>query len=252
MQEMVFRASKHILRDLLRGLVAEHVTCAIAHFLNCLIGSAHNAAPTAVYEPVGFQDAPAPMYTQLTPESLRAQIIAEVETRFRWTLDESYLLNGLKKPQILRELATRVGFQLLQRDYEFEAVTDADVSAPVSEDDREVKDKKSKKSKKPVPVVRMTTFIPTDILTMVPIVRSSAPSVGFLSDVLYRADSRSPPWPRKSSRPDATPLTAAMSRWVLTSCSRVSTSTSRFTRLSTQRSLLRTTTTPLRSTSWHD
>jgi protein TIF31 len=176
--EMIYRGGKYILRSLIRGLAAEHIPCAVSHFLNCLLGTSVSAEPKAVYNSLGLSDEDEPAYTRLTPESLRKQMIAEVERRFRWRLEESVLTGGLRKQHLLREFAERIAFQVLQRDYVFEASEDKETSA-ASEDDKEVKANKNKKDKKAKPTahVRSTTFEPSDILTMIPIVRSTAPSV---------------------------------------------------------------------------
>lgn len=174
LQEMVFRSSKHILRRLICGLQPEHVPCAVSHFLNCLLATGYSPTPIAIYHPIDLTSEPEPAYVALTPESLRADILVTVKTRFRWTLDEAYLTTGLRKRQLLRELAMRFAFQLLQRDYSFERELEKD-----SDDDKENRHPKDKaQRKKKVPTVsRVTTFEPSDVLTLVPVVRSTAPSV---------------------------------------------------------------------------
>ncbi|WVR06124.1 hypothetical protein IAU60_003154 [Kwoniella sp. DSM 27419] len=181
-QEMVFRASKHILRDLLAGLQPETTTYAVSHFLNCLLGTGFNASPAAVYNPIGVsgrEDEPA--YTKLTPESLKQQIIETVQVRYRWTLDET-VVASLRKKQLLRELAMRVGFQLAQRDYVFDKSSEEEIH-PEEDKEARSKDKKSKKSKAPA-TKRSSTFEPEDILTLVPVVKSTAPSVTVAEEIL--------------------------------------------------------------------
>lgn len=176
---MVFRAAKHILRELLYPLQPETATDAISHFLNCLLGSCLNPAPVASYTPIGINsNEPEPAYVKLTPECLRAQIIKEVKSRFRWTLDKSFLENGLRKKQLLRELATRVGFQLTQREYVFSK----DQEEEEKEEDVKSKEKKkgSKSGAKVQAVKRTTTFEGEDILTLVPVIKSTAPSVSHI------------------------------------------------------------------------
>lgn len=182
--EMVFRAGKHVLRHLIRGLAPEHVSCAVSHFLNCLLGTSVSAEPKAVYNSFGLSERSDPAYTRLTPESLRKQIVEEVEVRYRWRLDDSFIQSGLRKKQLLREFASRFAFQLMQRDYAFEASSGEKLEVAVSEDDKDAKsngkegkkDKKDKKAKT-ITSTRSTTFEPSDILTMIPVVRSTAPSV---------------------------------------------------------------------------
>jgi protein TIF31 len=176
---MVFRAAKHILQPLLAGLAAEHASAAVAHFLNCLLGTAYNSSPKAAYTSfdLGGESAE-PDYVKITPESVRKSILQEIRSRYRWSLSEEYFEKDLKKRQLLRELAMRVGFQLVQRDYAFDKTQPQ--PEPSSEDDKEnkapVNGKKEKKAKKPVVAQKIHTFEPSDILTLVPIVRSTASS----------------------------------------------------------------------------
>lgn len=182
---MVFRASKHILRRLVRDLQPEHVPCAVSHFLNCLLGSASNPSPSAVYEPIDFASTVEPEYVSLTAETLRSEIVAEVQKRYRWCLDDQYLTSGLRRKQLLRELASRFAFQLVQQDFVFERV-ESDAQS-TSEDDKETKETKSSKDKKKkakaVRAPRQTTFEPSDILTLVPVIKSTAPSVSVAEEI---------------------------------------------------------------------
>jgi protein TIF31 len=186
-QEMVVRAAKHVLRPLLVGLASEHASAAISHFLNCLLGTGFNPTPSALYDSfdLGGDDA-APAYTQLTPESLRESLTREIKSRFRFALPSDYLETGLKKKQLLREVAMRLGIQLAQQDYAFDK---AEADALNSEDDREktapAKEKKDKKNKKrdAPAAVRKHTFEPSDVLALVPIVRSTAPSASVAEEI---------------------------------------------------------------------
>ncbi|WVQ97281.1 hypothetical protein IAU59_004392 [Kwoniella sp. CBS 9459] len=190
-QEMIFRASKHILRELIAGLQPETITYAVSHFLNCLLGTEYNSSPSAVYNPIGVSDREVePAYTKLTPESLKKQIIEVVQTRYRWSLDEEYLSSGLRKKQLLRELAMRVGFQLAQREYVFSKAEEATIAQSDEEREKENnkagKDKKAKKANKANVAVqkRTNTFEPEDVLTLVPIIKSTAPSVTVAEEIL--------------------------------------------------------------------
>ena len=171
---MVFRASKHILRRLVRHLQPEHVACAVSHFLNCLVGTGYNATPSAIHHPLDLTPEPRPSYVGLTPDSLRAEIITQIRCRFRWNLDEAYLIFGLRRSQLLRELAMRFGFQLLQRDYTFVKAVEKD---PEEDKENRPHGKEKDKKKKSAVAIRPTTFEPTDFLTLIPIVWSTAPAV---------------------------------------------------------------------------
>jgi protein TIF31 len=133
-----------------------------------------------------------PAYVKATPESIRKTIVDGVKTRFRWTLVDNDLELGLRKKQLLRELAMRVGFQLLQKSYRFDSATAEQV---VSDDDKvnkvsggkDKKDKKTKKRRNEEVTVSNTTFQPSDILSLIPIVRSTAPSVRTVVEMGWRA-----------------------------------------------------------------
>jgi protein TIF31 len=189
LHEMVYRASKHVLRRLVRELLPEQVPAAVSHFLNCLIGTGLNASPKAVFDRYDVGSTVEPEYVSVTPESLRKEIIAEGEARFRWKLDASFIAQGLRRPQMLRELAQRFAFQVVQRDYDFEA--SAEGAAANADSDKEnraatqTKDKKAKKAKAGVVAAtkRTTTFEPSDILALVPVVRSTAPAVSVAEEI---------------------------------------------------------------------
>lgn len=179
-QEMVFRGAKHVLRDLVRGLLPEQVPNAVSHFLNCLLGTDYNTSPKAVYEALEVGPSAEPAYVSLTPESLCKQIVSEVETRFRWKLDEAFVASGIRKPQLLRELASRFAFQIAQRDYIFDSSSEA---AVVVNGEADKAGSKKKKGKAAGPTKRTATFEPADVLTLLPVVMSTAPSVAVAEEI---------------------------------------------------------------------
>ena len=96
-------------------------------------------------------------------------------------------MDGLKKPQLLRELATRIAFQLQQRTYHFETLEREDVSATNSEEDKEnVAPKQARKTKATKVLdeaaTRANTFEPSDILALLPVIKSCAPTVSIRAD----------------------------------------------------------------------
>ena len=170
---MVFRASKHVLRSLLTGFRQDQAALALSHFLNCLLGTSFNDSPKAEYQSLDLdEDDGKPFYATLNPTSLRNEIVKEIQSRFRFDLPQGWFDKQARKPQLLRELATRVGFQLLQREYQFEVAID--VSPAVNGHVSPSKDKKA--GKLDTKAARTTTFEPTDIVSIVPIVKSTAPN----------------------------------------------------------------------------
>jgi protein TIF31 len=182
-QEMVFRAAKRILRSLVKGLLSDEHPAVVSHFLNCLVGADFEASPKPVHTPSPFiSDSPS-SWTELTPESLRAQIESEVASRYRYVLPAEYLVKGLKKKQIVRELALRFGFQLASREYQFEAPSSSSTSpeetpaAPTVNGSSEKKVAGGKKAKTAGRQGRSTTFQPEDVLALVPMIKDAEPSV---------------------------------------------------------------------------
>lgn len=185
-QEMVARASKHILNSLLRGLPTPLISYAVSHFLNCLLGVKHNADPKPssdeslwkLYHDADFS------FEKLTIEGLRDQIKKEVSRRFRYELEESWA-SKIKDLQLLREVALKLGLQLRIKDYEFEA-PNADavkVNGEAEKAPQTNTNPKGRKGKKavnsgaasPARVVGPShTFTPEDILNVVPIVKDSS------------------------------------------------------------------------------
>lgn len=181
-QEMVARASKHILNALLRGLPLPLAPYAISHFLNCLLGAKHNAEPKPasdeglwkLYHDADFS------FEKLTIDGLRAQIKKEVARRYRYDLADSWH-EEVKHLQLLREVALKLGLQLRIKDYEFtEAKAEAAKveAAPQTNGGNKKKGKKSNANNSgtasPARVGPTTTFVPDDILNVVPIVKDSS------------------------------------------------------------------------------
>ncbi|ORX96873.1 hypothetical protein K493DRAFT_324366 [Basidiobolus meristosporus CBS 931.73] len=156
-QEMIIRASKRLLRRYLQELPQIYIADCIAHFFNCLLGVEHNASPVPTMK-TDFS------YSLLTPALLRSKLYEEIVLRFRYKLPEDYLQSKIKKLPLLREICQRVGIQIHARDYHFEAVTQ---SQP--------------KMSKGKPVVS-TTFVPDDILNIVPTVKEASPKSVFAEE----------------------------------------------------------------------
>lgn len=192
-QEMVLRASKRILRSLLKGIEYADVSACVSHFLNCLLGSSVESSPSPAYQPSQFANGPAPAWTGLTPESLAEQVRSEVKRRFRFELPRLYLETELRKAQLLREICLRNGIQLKLQDYRFEP-TDAPIAAGLnghaaqaSEDSlgegegaksggkKKKKKGSSKKAEAAHKRERTTTFEPEDVLNLLPVVKDSTP-----------------------------------------------------------------------------
>ncbi|CAB4399183.1 unnamed protein product [Rhizophagus irregularis] len=156
--EMIIRASKRILRSLLRELPITYVPYCISHFLNCLLGADYNPDPQPMVSDttIGI-DNPTYAYLNLTPSLLLQQIRDTVLIRFRYSLSENFINVNVRKLPLLREICLRVGIQIAAQGYHFVNV--------------------KKKSRK-----RLTTFLPDDILNLIPIVKQANPRSVFAEE----------------------------------------------------------------------
>ncbi|PLW29893.1 hypothetical protein PCASD_16585 [Puccinia coronata f. sp. avenae] len=111
--EMVFRACKHILNQMLLNTSENEACPCISHFLNCLLGQSA-AIPSC--EPYLDQSS---TWRTCTRQSLRSQITGAIRRHFRYALPNSFFTQRLPrtKIQMLREICTRMGIQLCLRDY---------------------------------------------------------------------------------------------------------------------------------------
>lgn len=167
-QELIARASKHILRDYALSLPISLVPSLVSHFHNCLLGQAFNPAPAAVYEDNELYSEKDLEFTKLTPESVQQLIVENVKLWYRYDLPSNWTAEHVKPLQIQREIALKFGIQWQQREYFF------------NKDDFEnaqktaVKDKKSRKHKSvsPEPVAKKNVFNPEDV-SFAPLIKHS-------------------------------------------------------------------------------
>ncbi|KAJ3404656.1 hypothetical protein CcCBS67573_g02607 [Chytriomyces confervae] len=114
-QEMILRAAKAVLRELLQDLPLHMSTECVAHFLNCLFagkdGNVSITKPRNVTKDFSFYS--------LTAASLDERIRTEIETRFRYpsNLLPEFLAASRRVP-LLRALCLKVGIQLKSKQYE--------------------------------------------------------------------------------------------------------------------------------------
>ncbi len=120
LQEMVLRASKRVLRELIRDVEQINIAACVSHFLNCLVGDKVDASPEARPTVSPLSDTTDAAWTKLTPESLKSQLTAEIRKRFRFELPASFFDQELRRAQLLREVALRTGIQLKLQDYVLE------------------------------------------------------------------------------------------------------------------------------------
>ena len=119
-QEMIARAFKHVANRYLKNLPPAMATSCLAHLLNCLLGSALNSSPKPqldedlqfFYKDSDFS------FADVTPQSLQTDVEMQIQMRYRYTLEGSWSLS-IKSSQLLREVALKLGLQLIAKDYQY-------------------------------------------------------------------------------------------------------------------------------------
>ena len=137
-QEMVARAFKHLANHYLKDLPTAFATACLAHLLNCLLGASLNKAPRAELDEdlkFFYKDANY-SFTKLDPKRLQSEIESQVQLRYRYVLEADWVAS-IKRVQTLREIALKLGLQLIARDYRFaqEFSSEHDESAPSTNGD---------------------------------------------------------------------------------------------------------------------
>lgn len=119
-QEMIARAFKHVANRYMKNLPMAFTTDCLAHLLNCLLGTGLNETPTVRIDEdlQDFYPDADYSFATVTPKSLRGDIEAQVQVRYRHTIEENWTLN-IKHLQLLRSVALKLGLQLIAKDYQF-------------------------------------------------------------------------------------------------------------------------------------
>lgn len=200
-RDMIVRSFKHVVAKYLRYLPLPLTSACIAHLLNCLLGTGLNPKPSAdidsslrnLYSDTDLS------FESVTPESLKVAIEGEASQRFRYKLEPEWQAQ-LSHLQVLREVCLKLGLQVQAKEYAFTAAIAAAAqstaeTAPVNgngetKTNGESSNKKKKKKSRdgspssinsaPVP----HTFVPDDIINVVPIVKDSAPRSSLAEEAL--------------------------------------------------------------------
>ncbi|ODQ78006.1 hypothetical protein BABINDRAFT_163053 [Babjeviella inositovora NRRL Y-12698] len=190
-QEMIARASKHVLRAFSKDLPLPLLPAVVSHFHNCLLGAAVNPQPEFIVDETlkALFAADVSSVSQLTPAGVVTLLEAEVFKRFRYQLPAQWT-ETIKPVQLLREIAVKFGIQWKAQDYAFTAETFA--SFKVGQQQTVVeKAKKTKKAKKTAFVIRViertTTFVPEDIVNFSPVVKDSIYKSTLTEEILQAA-----------------------------------------------------------------
>ena len=206
-REMISRAFKHVANAHLRELPALLAPPCLAHLLNCLLGGAYNANPIAsIDENISrcYPDVKR-SYSTLTPPSLQAEVARQVFLRFRHDLAPGWV-SEMKHLQLLREIALKLGLQLIAKDYHFSAPAlpngrvngspPVDPGATPTVNGHASSHGKKKHRAGHGAASQATsdglragqTFIPEDILNIVPLVKEASPRVSLEGEGLSSVD----------------------------------------------------------------
>jgi len=200
LQEMVLRASKRILRQILKQVNVIETGNVISHFLNCLLGDKIQSSPAPIYSvsPFAGENEPLPEWVELSPEKLRDMVQMEISQRYRYRLPTSFFSQELRSNQLLREVCLRCGIQLKLKNYILELSNNnrgADNTTPppvngghasedsigesihpaVSGNNANKKKKKAPPSQATKAPKQTTAFVPEDVLNLVPVIKDSTP-----------------------------------------------------------------------------
>ncbi|KAK6198815.1 accessory factor to EIF3 [Scheffersomyces amazonensis] len=194
-QEMIARASKHILRKLASSSSPLLLTHLVSHFHNCLLGKAVNSKPVAQIDETlkSFLTEEQYGFVNLTSESVHELVSKEVFSRFRYQLPTGWETSLISSAQLLREIAIKFGIQWKSQDYvftaeEFEATKDqlAVKSKQIEVGNNKKKGKKSASKTNVIEsiiVERDSIFVAEDIVTFVPNVKDSSYRPSLLDEI---------------------------------------------------------------------
>ncbi|KAK9366675.1 clustered mitochondria-domain-containing protein [Lipomyces kononenkoae] len=195
-QEIIVRASKHVINGILKRLPLSIIPYAVVHVFNSILGSNLNPDPAikingqlvSLY--ADEADGPNFGFTNLSAADIHKLIAVEAVKGFRYTLSEGWV-QEIRAVQLFRELSMKLGFQWRMKNYLFaepvadDVPGDGDVSKPTNgAPSAKTNGKSSGKHKKqnghktegsPIaPIAPATTFVVDDLLNIIPVIKDSA------------------------------------------------------------------------------
>lgn len=191
-QDMISRGFKHVASKTLRHVSAPFAHACIAHLLNCMLGVGLTSKPKAEADESlkSFYPEDDFLFESITPEGLKADIVSQIKSRYRYDLGEHWIVPG-KEMQMLREISLKLGFQLEAKEYAFSAastngsepsaITSSTESLAAPTTNGHTSSKKKKKAADHAPAHTATsaaplqTFHPDNILNVVPLVKEASP-----------------------------------------------------------------------------
>ena len=201
-QEMVSRAFKHLSSKYLRYLPGPLTGAAVAHLLNCLLGTGLNAKPKAEIDQnmAAIYPEAALEFQAVTPKSLKHEIETQILRRYRYQIDDSWV-SKIKHLQLLREVSLKLGLQMEAKEYLFVpqtsngtvetgAATNCAAKEPAV-NGHSTSSKKKKKARDGSPASTSSgspaspqTFTPDNILNIVPVIKEASPRSSLAEEAL--------------------------------------------------------------------
>lgn len=192
-QEMIFRAFKHVSNRFLKKLPNPLIASCLVHLLNCLLGTGLNSKPSARVEEnlATLFDKVDMEFRSVTPQTLQEEIEIQISRRFQYSIEKNWVIN-IKHVQMLREISLRLGLQLEAKNYIFNRDSIKNPSQTngeqgiVSNESSNTSKKYKKPNSRPSPpsTVEPHSFSPDDIINIVPIVKEASPRSSLAQEAL--------------------------------------------------------------------
>lgn len=195
-QEMVARASKHVIRKLGKDVPYLLKPYLVAHFHNCLLGQQVIANPSVEIDASLnslFSQADT-AFAKLESLDVVQAVEKEVFSRFRFQLEPDWL-DYIKPLNLMRDIALKTGVQWKAQPYhfskaEFEAASMETPVQKVANGSRKKEKGKARKQETETPVAkRSTVFVADDIVAIVPIVKDSSYRCSMVDEIYETAKS---------------------------------------------------------------
>lgn len=145
--EMLARAAKKVMRELLAPVPMSLVSTCISHFFNCLFSSGDAELRLPLH--ASLVKLESYNFEKLTPATLQSRLVAEIKKRFRYEF--SLEMPTASPLALLRAICLKVGIQVEAKSYDFTATS---------------------------------TFAVSDILNIYPVAKHSEPKALFAEQVL--------------------------------------------------------------------
>lgn len=176
-QEIIVRSAKHILTSILAKFPLEFAAEIVPHYFNCLLGYKINGSPEIAIDAALsslYPSADTSLLSEITVESVRAEIASEANRRFRFALSDDWI-SAISPLPLFRELSIKLGLQWKGRNFDFTGAIAAEqvAAAHTSASNAPKKSKKNKKqgSAPQKQQTRPTLFSSDDIIGLVPIIK---------------------------------------------------------------------------------